>query len=207
MRDVQVAQEVPTQEETMTDPVIPSTPPITWSMIGLDPNFSLEEQKAKEERKARRSYVCKCGHMARCHSSESDDPSIIDFHNAGGRKCSPGRQRCKCKTFQPVVWSADVRRFMAKSEGQGNDHALRKGMAKSLDAGVEFRYLDGVMCDGGCGRGPLQVELIPLILSLDYHEVLNPDSSSYVELKNVLMCQECRIILRDSHLREAPPEV
>lgn len=127
--------------------------------------------------------VCKCGHAARFHASESTRADMQELAKLGHNRCTPGRQLCPCDNFAPVMIVADVRRFMARTDGPGAQHALAKGAITTWNKGDKAVWMDHVECDG-CHRN--DVHLTPVAYTDRYTE------ATYPTKHNMLVCADCR---------------
>lgn len=153
--------------------------------------FTFEEQKAElEKRRLERrttrkdGRICKCGHPARCHTSENHDSAVHqDLRDAKQNMCVVGKQICPCRQFQAVASTSDIRYFYHKTAGPAALHALALGWLSAVEAGKEIDWLPGVVCDGCKAGGKI---LNPLALR-GLYEALEPTDA------NVLFCNECRI--------------
>ena len=172
----------------MTEPV--SNPFAEEGKTGLSFAFTAEEaiavlEAAKTMARSDRR-VCKCGHAARFHISESTSQDMRDLAALGHNRCAPGRQVCPCAKFEAVMVVGDVRRFMARTDGPGAKHALAKGAMTTWKIGGKADWIEGVACDL-CGAEA--VHLTPIAYTERYEE------ATYPTAHNKLVCTPCRMKL------------
>jgi len=163
---------------------------MTFNM-DLDPvavKKSLATEKAKRSSDPR---ICICGHNARSHGSQAVSGFGYDlFQSRGKEMCSAGRQACPCTQFEAVATCADVRIFIFKTTGQGNDHALNKGIIAAQERGKAVAPI-GVWTCKACGQGAAEGKTVgPVPISLARQEVQRPGEV------NMLLCGECLAALR-----------
>lgn len=169
----------------MTNNPFKSDTPLTPGQVSF--SFTVEEAAAELEtvkvlgRSDRR--VCKCGHAARFHISESTSKEMQELAALGHNRCAPGRQVCPCTTFEAVMVASDVRRFMARTDGPGAKHALAKGAMTTWKAGGTADWIPGVACDSCGAQG---VHLTPIAYTPHFVE------AAYPTAHNKLMCADCR---------------
>lgn len=157
-------------------------------MNGLGP-LDLDTLPApKKAGKIRDGRVCVCGHGAGAHGPTSREHFDVPLDELpkGMVGCSAGRHRCACEEFYPVLETSDVRRFMSKTIGPGADHALARGVATALAAGVSVRWNENIPC----GRCHAEGErLLPVAVRVD-------ERGARVALSttphNYLLCGTCR---------------
>lgn len=136
----------------------------------------------------RDSRVCVCGHGARSHFplSSFGGPADIEAHEAGTIACQAGKTPCECQQFIYVLRATDIRSFIQKTEGPGEDHALAKGIKSSLARGVVPEWREGIACMI-CKGVPTDVgPLVPIAYNERYGEAMRPTPI------NRLHCQSCR---------------
>lgn len=152
-----------------------------FSMKDVKNQLEIDRLKRDETKKDPR--ICKCGHPARSHTTESNN----DFHRqlaaAGHFRCNPGRQQCPCKKFEAVMQTSDVRKFIFKTEGPAEQHALARGAMKIWEKGGQVDWIPGVSCDRCKTMG---VKLTPIPLN-GAGEIMTRPSAI-----NVLLCLECK---------------
>jgi len=152
--------------------------------------FSMEEAKRQNElaqitrdRSKKDPRICKCGHGAKAHTSESDSEAHAALRASGRFACNPARLRCPCKKFEPVMTTGDVRKFIAKTEGPAELHALARGVLSCWEKGIAVEWIPGTLCDGCQGQGLL---LYPIAIGPGGTESYKPTAI------NVLLCATCR---------------
>jgi len=148
--------------------------------------FSMEDVKNKIEQKQDKSLdrrICKCGHGARSHTSESNTPIHETLKATGRFACFTARMECPCQKFEPVMTTSDVRKFVCKTEGPAEAHALAKGALKGWETGATVEWIPGVLCDGCKGES---LALYPIAIGPGGTESYTPTAT------NVLLCGTCR---------------
>lgn len=131
--------------------------------IPISPLSKLALEKYRDEdslRKKRTRDVCVCGHSGNFHTVVPE---------VGITSCHPAKMTCKCTELRPIVRADNLRLFMYTTSGVGAEHALGKGLIKSIAQGAGFQWI-GV--DGGLSSVPLcdicQEETIePLPVAVD----------------------------------------
>lgn len=161
--------------------------------FAFDPETVIASQDAAlEEERQRKQMICKCGHPAMNHTSESDSVVQAGIKASGKFRCFRGRQECPCQKFEPVVMSSKTREFSFKTRGPAERHSLTQGIARAIVAGAKLEWLPGVTCDApGCEKTPETDALISLALNGHGRESTEPTRD------NVLMCEEHRARLRE----------
>lgn len=140
-----------------------------------------EEFKAKKGRRDQR--VCVCGHGGGAHYTF--DGSSIDAPTSEVG-CQAGKVPCMCNRFFWVLTATDIRSFIQKTEGPGEDHALMKGLISSRRRGIVPEWREGFRCFH-CKKEPSEVGvLIPIAYNEKGGEAMRstPD--------NRLHCSGCR---------------
>lgn len=141
----------------------------------------------------RERTICKCGHPAKNHTSESDSVFHNGLKQAGMFACFRGKQDCPCEKFEPVLHSSKTREFSYKTRGTGQLHSLGQGLSRAVLAEAELEWLDDVTCDGpSCQKTPHDEPLFPLALTPAGRESNEPSKI------NVLFCADCRARLAAS---------
>ena len=143
------------------------------------------KRKLRGKRDAR---VCVCGHAAGAHfpSRGVGGPADIADHEAGTVACQAGKTPCACGRFVYALTASDVRSFIQKTEGPGQDHALIKGIKSSARRGVKIEWRPDIVCMY-CQRPPSEVgSLIPIAYNERRGEAFR---STPV---NRMHCQSCR---------------
>lgn len=155
----------------------------TFGFSMEDVKSQLEIAKLKRMETKRDPRICKCGHAARGHTSESDSEAHHAFKESGRFACLVGRQYCPCERFEPVMETDDVRQFMFKTEGPAESHALARGAMRAWELGIRVEWIPGTPCDGCQGQG---VPLFPIAIAPGGKESYKPTAI------NVLLCATCR---------------
>jgi hypothetical protein len=155
---------------------------------------SLEAEKAKRTSDPR---ICICGHNARSHGSQSVSGMGYDLYQSRGKEmCSAGRQMCPCMQFEAVATCSDVRVFIFKTTGYGNNHALSKGILAAQTRGKDVAPIGEWTCKA-CGEGAAEGKTVgPVPIGLSRQEVQRPGEV------NMLLCGECLGLLRKGELFE-----
>jgi hypothetical protein len=148
-----------------------------------DVKSQLEIAKLRRMETNKDPRICKCGHAARCHTSESDRETHRTLRAVGRFACFVGRQTCPCQKFEPVMTTSDIRKFIFKTEGPAESHALARGAMKAWELGVTVEWIPGTSCDMCQGQG---LALFPLALGPGGTEAHEPTAT------NVLLCTTCR---------------
>ena len=86
--------------------------------------------------------VCICGHTMSKHKTTS----------SGLISCVPSRHRCPCKRMHAVLKSDNIRPFMRKTSGHGEQHALMLGMVKSIEVGATVSWINTPLTCERCGE-------------------------------------------------------
>jgi hypothetical protein len=138
--------------------------------------ISLEEiQQVSEILKTTRSKddrVCVCGHTMSKHNKGVSGIVV----------CRPSALSCPCKRMHPVLRSDNVRPFMRKTSGHRKEHALMLGIAKCIEIGVNFNWIDDPLI---CERCKTETIVFPVCLTGQGYKA--PDSMGY----DHLLCEQC----------------
>lgn len=162
-------------------------------VLGLDLESVQRIQKTKKVRGRRDARVCVCGHAGGAHfmlpagTGLSDDPTDLV---KGATGCQAGKVPCACDHFLWVLTATDVRSFIQKTEGPGEEHALTKGVASSLARGVRPEWREGLTCFW-CGEPPSKVGTL---IAIPYNERGGEAKRSTNE--NRLHCSNCRALVQ-----------
>lgn len=157
-------------------------------LTGLGPlegmDLSAPPAKAGRERDGR---ICVCGHGAKNHGPTESKWFGTPLQDVpqGGIACSVGRHACACTKFDPVLVSEDNRRFMSKTVGPGEDHALARGVVNAMNAGVGIRWKENLVC-GKCGAAGVRLQPVAILIR-DGAPVVARRSAEY----NYLLCDAC----------------
>jgi len=143
----------------------------------------------RKHRIKRDARVCVCGHAAGAHfpsKGSPDDRGDIASYAEGEVACQAGKTPCACEKFQYVLTISDVRSFIQKTTGPGEEHALAKGLASSLGRGIFPEWREDIACFW-CGKHPAEVgTLIPIAYNERGVEAFRPTKV------NRLHCASCR---------------
>lgn len=138
--------------------------------------ISLEDiQKVSEILKTTRTKdnrVCVCGHTMSKHNRAEN----------GVITCRPSALSCLCKRMHPVLKSDNIRPFMRKTSGHRMEHALMLGIAKCIEIGATFEWLEDPLT---CERCKKETVVFPVCLTSQGFKA--PDSMGY----DHLLCDDC----------------
>lgn len=150
----------------------------------LELDLSKPVVKVGRERDGR---ICVCGHGARNHGIVEPEHrgKALEEAPQGSVACSVGRHHCACERFFPVLVSQDNRRFMSKTVGPGTEHALARGVANALNAGVAIRWAESLAC-GKCEAVGVRLQPVAVRVGLN-GPVIARRTSEY----NYLLCDAC----------------
>lgn len=166
-----------------------------FDRLGWTPEDAAESARLAEEARIRIALelrddrVCACGHAAKAHTSESSSEYHKTLRTIGRFECRPSRMSCPCKSFNPVLRSSNVRKFLYKTVGSAHLHALARGIEASregvLDGSIEMEWLPDARCFacGEAGGSFMAVAIRP-----DGTEVPEGEASP----GNVIMHSACR---------------
>jgi hypothetical protein len=104
--------------------------------IPISPLSKLALEKYQDEdalRKKKTREVCVCGHSLNFHT-------VVE--GAGVTTCNPAKMLCKCSEVRAVVKADNLRLFMYVTSGVGAEHALGKGLVKSVAKGAGFQWIN-----------------------------------------------------------------
>lgn len=84
----------------------------------------LADESVKPKARERDGRICACGHPMSKHREVDvyEDGSLITY------SCYPTRTSCLCAEALPVLEVSDIRPFMRKTKGYGDQHALSLGL-------------------------------------------------------------------------------
>jgi hypothetical protein len=137
----------------------------------------VERLDAREPRDGR---VCMCGHGAGRHRW------IRDRYY-----CSPSRMRCRCEHLAVAGKTTDLRYFICKTEGPGEEHALVRGILRGERNGAGWEWEVAAVC----GRCKSEGKVVPAAVT---STGLVSDRD---EALNVMACEACIRELRVGELR------
>jgi hypothetical protein len=157
----------------------------------IDPVAVKKSLEAEKSRRTSDPRICICGHNARSHGSQAVSGIGFElFQSRGKEMCSAGRQACPCIQFEAVATCSDVRVFIFKTTGFGNNHALSKGILAAQERGKQVAPIGDWVCKA-CGEGAAEGKTVgPVPIDLAKREVLRPGEI------NALLCGECLVSLR-----------
>lgn len=100
--------------------------------------MTVDEVEMHDTKKVRNDdkQICACGHPVARHT---DTYGVV--------YCKPSRMECPCKRIRPVLWSANMRRFLRKTEGPGPAHALARGIVECVKRNEEVEWTIDLVCD------------------------------------------------------------
>jgi hypothetical protein len=116
--------------------------------------------------------VCVCGHTMSKHKKGAN--GIIS--------CVPSRHQCPCKRMHAVLRSDNIRPFMRKTSGHGEQHALMLGMVKCIEIGATVEWIDSPLI---CERCKEAKPVKPVCLTQQGFK--NTYSLGY----DALLCDDC----------------
>lgn len=116
--------------------------------------------------------VCVCGHTMSKHKKGAN--GIIS--------CIPSRHQCPCKRMHAVLKSDNIRPFMRKTSGHGEQHALMLGMVKCIEVGATVSWIENpLICERCAEAKPVR----PVCLTQQGFKT--PFSVGY----DALLCDDC----------------
>lgn len=142
--------------------------------MGIDPEEAIAVDRELSTKKRRDRRVCICGHGANRH-----------IYDNGVWACVPSRLTCTCQTMRPVLEVDDTRKFLRKSSGPGNRHALIRGMTSLIESGKYASWIEELSCDK-CEAKKLGI--VPVALSFAGRVAYDESDMSG---KHVFLCQDC----------------
>lgn len=119
-------------------------------LLGINVDEAIATDKKRTETKPRDSRICLCGHAVNKHSLD-----------AGEVQCVPSRYWCPCKKLRPVIEVDDTRLFLRKTNGPNKEHALIRGIAASVVAEKNVKWIAEVTCDI-CHKGTHDAKIMPV---------------------------------------------
>ncbi len=150
--------------------------------VGLLSDMSPSEADALYAREKRfkgplrNRAICLCGHAITKHS-ELPRRSV----------CSPSKWLCYCVKQIPVLVASDMRRFLHASTGDGERHALKRGIQALLRSGGYFEWLpDSRMCFD-CGT---LGDILPAVVTYEGISV-TPEKGKIGNQMDIMLCGEC----------------
>lgn len=174
------------EAETETVGAEPERDSRVFDVLGFTFKEGQEALRELEDRNARRTdpRICICGHSAGSHASHSADEVRRAFANSGRNDCKPSRMECPCVEFVGVLKVGNPRKFVRKTRGIGQLHALGMGIMSSYEAGLEVEWLPG-MTDA-CWRCKTPgARIVPVAITV------TGQSSELPQKMNALLCLNC----------------
>ena len=138
--------------------------------------ISLEEiqqiSNALKTTRSKDNRVCVCGHTMTAHNKAVN----------GIVSCRPSAMSCMCKRMHPVLVTDNLRPFKRKTSGHRSEHALMLGIAKCLQDGGTFEWIEKPLTCERC-----QKEKIVFPVCLTGQGFKTPISSGY----DYMLCDDC----------------
>jgi hypothetical protein len=142
-------------------------------MLGINVDEAIETDKKRTETKPRDPRICLCGHAVNKHSTAS-----------GEVQCVPSRYWCPCKKLRPVIQVEDTRLFLRKSNGPNQEHALIRGIAASVVAEKDVKWIIDVACDI-CSKTSAEARIMPTPVT--EFKTVSYEATGY----DALVCEDC----------------
>jgi hypothetical protein len=142
-------------------------------LLGINVEDAIETDKKRTEAKPRDPRICLCGHAANKHNMDS-----------GEVQCVPSRYWCPCKKLRPVVQVEDTRLFLRKTNGPNQEHALIRGIAASVVASKEVKWIVEVACDI-CHRTAAETKILPTAVT--EFKTMSYEATGW----DALVCEDC----------------
>ncbi len=154
--------------------------PAVGLLTELSPS-DVEDLYAREKRfkgPLRARVICLCGH------------AIINKHSIltnGKVHCSPNNWTCYCTKQIPVLVASNLRVFIQTSTGDGERHALQRGINALLKTSGHFEWLPGSRMCFDCG---VYGDIRPTIVTYDGISV-TPEKGKISNQMDIMLCGEC----------------
>lgn len=150
------------------------------AQMGITPDRAdniVEDLSGTRKQRRLSKGICICGHGANRHKRNSQGQIV----------CQINIRYCHCHKFRAILTASTLNVFARTSDGNGDRHALVRGIVALMENGGTFTWKDGAYICASCG---VTDSVYPVIIDGEGRPA-EPNKDILFDRFDILLCAEC----------------